>query len=80
MEPGLPDRKRQKLAAAAPKPQKPRRPRHIADDPLPEPPRPEAGIQPPVTETGLPVEEQVEKEWDPNRDGGLPTLLPRRRR
>ena len=63
MEPGLPDRTHQKLAAAAPKPQKPRRPRHIADDPLPEPPRPEAGIQPPVTETGLPVEEQVEKEW-----------------
>jgi hypothetical protein len=29
--------------------------------------------QSPVTETGLPVEDQVKKEWDP-RKGGLPTF------
>ena len=70
-------------------PKSPRRPggtatdtdkRHIADEPLPEPAADEAGVRPPVTETGLPVEDQIEKEWDPNKDGGLPTLLPRRRR
>lgn len=27
-----------------------------------------------VTDTGLPVEEQVRKEWDPS-NGGLPTFL-----
>ena len=27
-----------------------------------------------TTDTGLPVEEQVRKEWDPNK-GGLPTFL-----
>ena len=32
----------------------------------------------PDTETGLPVEEQVRKEWDPKKDGGLPTPLRRR--
>jgi hypothetical protein len=29
----------------------------------------------PTTSTGLPVEDQVRKEWDP-RKGGLPTFLP----
>jgi hypothetical protein len=28
----------------------------------------------PTTETGLPVEEQIRKEWDPSK-GGLPTFL-----
>jgi hypothetical protein len=32
-------------------------------------------VKSPVTETGLPVEEQVRKEWDPNKEGGLPTPL-----
>jgi hypothetical protein len=32
-------------------------------------------VQSPTTETGLPVEEQVRKEWDPKKDGGLPTSL-----
>lgn len=71
-------------------PKSPRRPggtatdsdkeRHLADEPLPGPVAEEAGVRPPVTETGLPVEDQIEKKWDPNKDGGLPTLLPRRRR
>lgn len=36
---------------------------------------PAAEIKSPVTETGLPVAEQIRKEWDPNRNGGLPTPL-----
>jgi hypothetical protein len=31
-------------------------------------------VHSPTTETGLPVEEQVRKEWD-SRNGGLPTFL-----
>ena len=56
------------------------RPRHIADEAPPEPVPEQPGVQSPVTDTGLPVEEQIEKEWDPNKDGGLPTLLTGRRR
>ena len=28
----------------------------------------------PTTSTGLPVEDQVRKEWDPGKGGGLPTF------
>ena len=28
----------------------------------------------PTTSTGLPVEDQVHKEWDPRKGGGLPTF------
>jgi hypothetical protein len=52
------------------------RQRHIADEAVPEPVPEQPEIKPPVTDTGLPVEDQIEKEWDPNKDGGLPTLLP----
>jgi hypothetical protein len=34
---------------------------------------PEGQPQSPTTESGLPVEEQVRKEWDPKK-GGLPTF------
>jgi hypothetical protein len=71
----LPQRSRQKPARTAAKTRQRPRPRHIADEPLSEPAQPDAGVQPAVTETGLAVEEQVQKEWDPNKDGGLPTLL-----
>ena len=30
--------------------------------------------QPSTTDTGASVEEQVRKEWDPKRNGGLPTF------
>jgi hypothetical protein len=33
----------------------------------------QGGVQSPTTNTGLPVEEQVRKEWDPKK-GGLPTF------
>jgi hypothetical protein len=36
--------------------------------------KPEDGhVQSPTTDSGLPVEEQVRKEWDPKK-GGLPTF------
>jgi len=28
----------------------------------------------PTTSTGLPIEDQVRKEWDPRKSGGLPTF------
>jgi hypothetical protein len=33
----------------------------------------EGHVQSPTTDSGLPVEEQVRKEWDPKK-GGLPTF------
>jgi hypothetical protein len=37
-------------------------------------PKPEEGhVQKPTTDSGLPVAEQVRKEWDPKK-GGLPTF------
>jgi hypothetical protein len=39
------------------------------------PPGHEPEVQSPVTPAGQPVEEQVRKEWEPNKDGGLPTFL-----
>jgi hypothetical protein len=34
----------------------------------------EQAVHSPTTTTGLPVEEQVRKQWNP-REGGLPTFL-----
>jgi hypothetical protein len=53
---------------------------HVADEPSDNADDTDAGVQSPTTETGLPVEDQVRKEWDPNKDGGLPAPLraPRR--
>jgi len=46
---------------------------HLADELFEE--RPEEGhIQSPTTDSGLPVEEQVRKEWDPKKKGGLQTF------
>ena len=50
-------------------------PRHVADEPVLDPDSPEATVQSPVTDTGLSVEDQVRKEWDPNKSGGLPVPL-----
>ena len=40
-------------------------------------PSPASDVQPTqgsTTSTGLPVEEQVRKQWSPNKSGGLPTF------
>jgi hypothetical protein len=55
------------------------RPHHVADEPVADADALGAAVQSPTTRTGLPVEEQVRKEWDPKKDGGLPTPLQRRR-
>ena len=51
------------------------RPPHIADEPVSEAEPLAPSVKSPTTKTGLPVEEQVHKEWDPNKNGGLPTPL-----
>ena len=38
-------------------------------------PEHEPAVQSPTTPSGEAVEEQVRREWDPNKDGGLPTFL-----
>lgn len=53
-------------------------PHHVADEPVGEAGGADATVQSPITETGLPVEEQIRKEWDPKKQGGLPTSLPRK--
>ncbi|MGE5271768.1 MAG: hypothetical protein ACM3JG_19070 [Thiohalocapsa sp.] len=50
-------------------------PHHVADEPVAEIEPEEPTEQPPTTETGLVVEDQIQKEWDPQKDGGLPTFL-----
>jgi hypothetical protein len=64
-----------KQPGGAPKPEAEPRPHHIADEPVVEADSPEATVRSPKTETGLSVEEQIRKEWDPKRKGGLPTPL-----
>ena len=50
-------------------------PHHVADEPVADADSLGATVQSPTTETSLPVEEQVRKEWDPKKDGGLPVPL-----
>jgi hypothetical protein len=50
-------------------------PHHIADEPVADADAPDATVRSPTTETGLPVEEQIQKEWDPKKNGGLPTSM-----
>jgi hypothetical protein len=45
---------------------------HLADK-LFEPKPQQGHVHDPTTDSGLPVEEQVRKEWDPKK-GGLPTF------
>ena len=49
---------------------------HLVQDVYnPEPPDEKHAAHSPTTSTGLPVEDQVRKEWDPKKDGGLPTSM-----
>jgi hypothetical protein len=69
----MPDRQRRKSPAPASQPRAKSEPHHVADEPVSEAEAIDAGVKSPVTETGLPVEKQIRKEWDPKKDGGLPT-------
>jgi hypothetical protein len=46
---------------------------HLAEKVYEEKPKGGA-VQSSTTESGMPVEEQVRKEWDPKKEGGLPTF------
>jgi hypothetical protein len=69
------DNQTERAERAAPIPQDPAKPHHIADEPVVGSDAPDATVRSPTTETGLPVEEQIQKEWDPKKDGGLPIPL-----
>ena len=49
------------------------RPHRVADEPVAEADALGASVQNPLTRNGLPVEEQIRKEWDAKKKGGLPT-------
>ena len=67
--------KTERAERSAPTPQDPAGPHHVADEPVADADALDATVRSPTTETGLPVEEQIQKEWDPKKDGGLPTPL-----
>jgi len=69
------DKQTERAERSAPVPQDPPEPHHIADEPVADADASDATVRSPTTETGLPVEEQIQKEWDPKKDGGLPTPL-----
>jgi hypothetical protein len=69
------DKQTERAGRPAVTPKDPPEPRHIADEPVADPDASDATVRSPTTGTGLPVEEQIQKEWDPNKDGGLPTPL-----
>ena len=69
------DKRRDQAQRPAARPIPQPEPHHIADEPVADAEASGGSVQSPTTETGLPVEEQVRKEWDTNKDGGLPTPL-----
>ena len=71
----MPAQKRPKTPRAAPKPDMEPGRHYVADEPVGEADSPDATVQSPITDTGLTVEEQVRKEWDPKKKGGLSTSL-----
>ena len=71
----MPSEKPPKQPAADPKPGPGQQPHYVADEPVGEADALGATVQSPVTDTGLVVEEQIRKEWDPKKKGGLPVPL-----
>jgi hypothetical protein len=69
------DKKRRRKPGSPDKSKAPPHPRRVADEPVTEADALGATVQSPTTESGLSVEEQVRKEWDPKKQGGLPTPL-----
>lgn len=69
------DKRRERVERPPVTPQDQSGPHHIADEPVADADALGATVQSPTTETGLPVEEQVRKEWDPKKNGGLPVPL-----
>jgi hypothetical protein len=69
------DKQKARAERPAVTPQNQPEPHHVADEPVGDADALGATVQKPTTETGLSVEEQVRKEWDPKKDGGLPIPL-----
>jgi hypothetical protein len=63
-----------------PKPEAESGPHYVADEPVGEADSLGATVQSPTTDTGLSVEQQIRKEWDPKKQGGLPMPLKTGRR
>jgi hypothetical protein len=62
-------------AAESPAPRRHRREKATIDhlvDQVFDPDTPDKQPRPSTTESGTSVEEQVRKEWDPKKDGGVP--------
>ena len=73
----MPEREQPKRPETGFRPKPQPGPHHVADEPVGEAGSADATVQGPTTATGLPVEEQIRKEWDPKKQGGLPTSLRR---
>jgi hypothetical protein len=69
------DRKRQKRCGSTPRPEQTSGPHHVADEPVGKAGALNATVRSPTTKSGLPVEDQIRKEWDPKTKGGLSTSL-----
>ncbi len=69
------DRKRQKRRGSTPRPEQTSGPHHVADEPVGKAGTLNATVRSPTTKSGLPVEDQIRKEWDPKTKGGLSTSL-----
>jgi hypothetical protein len=69
------DGKRQKRRGSTPRPEQMPGPHHVADEPVGKAGALNASVRSPTTESGLPVEEQIRKEWDAKTKGGLSTSL-----
>ena len=71
----MPERKRQKRRGSTPRPEQTSGPHHVADEPVGKAGALNATIRSPTTKSGLPVEDQIRKEWDAKTKGGLSTSL-----
>ena len=69
------DRKRQKRRGSMPRRGGMQGRHYVADGPVGEAGALNATVRSPTTQSGLPVEEQIRKEWDPKTKGGLSTSL-----
>jgi hypothetical protein len=69
------DPKPRQQRGATPRPEETPGPHHVADEPVGEAGALNATVRSPTTQSGLPVEEQIRKEWDPKTKGGLSTSL-----
>ncbi len=71
----MPDRQLRKRRQPPAKSEERPAPKHVADEPVANAEAFDAGVKPPFTDSGPSVEEQIRKEWDPKKKGGLPTSL-----